>query len=304
MIRSIWSIIFLLLSFNAQGKEISLSFDDAPRRGGLIYTGLERTQQIIQELEKVKVDRAAFFVNTRKLPKGHGLERVKMYQKAGHLIGNHTHRHINIKTATTKEYLADFDKADIILKKHMLLDPFFRYPYLRRGKTFKEVNSIHQYILKKGYIDAFVTVDNFDFYMEDLFQKALQRGEKINFEHLKKFYIETLYKGVEFYDELAIKALGKKVKHVMLLHENDLAALFIGDFVKHLRSKGWKIITPEESYEDPVTKHFPKTVLDHGSGRVNALAVEASYADAIRSGLESTEVLDGLFKEYEVIISQ
>ena len=152
-----------------------------------------------------------------------------------------------------------------------------------------------------GYVDAFITIDNFDFYMEDLFRKALRAGKEIDYSKLRKFYVETLYQGVKFYDELAIKALGRSVKHVMLLHENDLAALYIGDLISHLKRKGWKVISPEESYRDPVTRRFPSTVLNHGNGRVESLAVEAGYDGAISSGLQSTKVLDRLFFDYKVL---
>lgn len=298
------AILTGLFVFGLYGKEISLSFDDAPRGSSAKFSGLERTKKIISELKKAGVDRAAFYVNTNKLEKDDGLKRIRLYKNAGHMIGNHTHSHLNIREISTEEYIKDYEKAHKILKSHGLIDYFYRYPFLRRGKTLEEVNQIHSRIITDGYTDAFVTVDNYDFYMESQFQSALKRGDRINYNNLKKYYIETLFKGIEFYEDLALSALGKPVKHVMLLHENDLAALFIGDLVRLLRQKGWKIISPEESYTDSITKHFPASVLNHGSGRVNALAVEAGYNGKLTSGLESTKVLDNIFKTYDIVSTQ
>lgn len=294
-------LFLLLLTSDVFAKAISLSFDDAPRRDTQYFTGVERTEKLLQELKKAKVKRAAFYINTVRLNKDDGLNRIKKYKKAGHLIGNHTHSHPNIRNISVLEYLQDFDQADQILKKNNLLDKYFRYPFLRRGKTIEEVNEIHSYILSRGYTDAFVTVDNYDFYMDHLFQNALKDKKKINFDNLRDFYVKTLYQGIEFYDELAKKAFGKSVKHVMLLHENDLAALFIGDLVKYLREKGWRIITPEESYQDTITKHFPSEVLWQGSGRVNALAREAGYQGPLISGLEDEKALVDLIDQYKVL---
>lgn len=294
-------LIAFFYVLNLEAKEISFSFDDAPRGNGQYFSGQERTNRLIQELKKAGVKRVGFYVNTKKFDKRNGLKRIQQYKQAGHLIGSHTHSHINIREASAQDYLKDFNKAHRILLESNLIDYYFRYPFLRRGKTLDEVNEIHNHVLGMSYVDAFVTVDNYDFYMEDLFQKSLRAGKDIDYKNLKKFYVETLYKGIKFYDDLAVKALGKPVKHVMLLHENDLAALFIGDLVSYLKSKGWKVIPPEESYSDPVTKHFPSTVLNHGSGRVNSLAIEAGYGGPTNSGLESTQVLDKLFIDYKVI---
>lgn len=49
--------------------------------------------------------------------------------------------------------------------------------------------------------------------------------------------IEVLWDAVKFYDKLAKEVLGRSSKHVLLLHENDLAALFVGDLAKFLQKK-------------------------------------------------------------------
>ena len=81
---------------------------------------------------------------------------------------------------------------------------------------------------------------------------------------------------------------------MLLLHENDLAALFIGDLVAALRAKGWEIVSADQAYQDPIAGEQPKTLL-LGQGRVVALAVDRGYTgrkgiwedeDEIRAELE------------------
>jgi len=113
--------------------------------------------------------------------------------------------------------------------------------------------------------------------MEYLYQQALKDNKKINYDLLQDLYIEHLWKSIQFYENIARKALGRSPKHVLLLHENDLAALFIDDLISFLRGEGWEIISPEEAYKDPIAQHIPD-VLMNNQGRVAAIAREKGWA--------------------------
>jgi len=56
--------------------------------------------------------------------------------------------------------------------------------------------------------------------------------------------------------QLAIPVLAQLPEHyaaqVMLLHEADVTTMFLGDLVKSLRAHGWKIVSPDTSYRDPI----------------------------------------------------
>ncbi len=67
---------------------------------------------------------------------------------------------------------------------------------------------------------------------------------------MQKLFLEHLIGALNFYDDLAIKTLGYSPKHVMLLHEVDATVMFIDALVKELRSRGWKIISAEDAYND------------------------------------------------------
>jgi hypothetical protein len=77
----------------------------------------------------------------------------------------------------------------------------------------------------------------------------------VDLEALKKMYITHIWESIQFYHNIALQNLVLSPKHVLLLHENDLAALLIGDLVKHIRSQGWKIISPTEDYPVNPTLH-------------------------------------------------
>jgi peptidoglycan/xylan/chitin deacetylase (PgdA/CDA1 family) len=293
------SLVLLTFSLSIFAKEISLSFDDAPRPDTAYLKGAERTKKLLASLKTSKVDKVIIYANGNKVLGENELQRLKDYKMAGHLVGNHTFSHPSAKKVTKEEFLSDFKKNHEFLEKNKILDKYFRYPYLHRGKTIEDVRSIRKEITESGYTDGYVTIDDYDWYMDSLFQQAVKDKKKINFSQLKKFYVETIMKSIEFYDELGTKNLSITPKHVLLLHENDLAALFISDLVKELRNKGWKIISPEESYQDPLLTVYPD-VLDHGQGRVVSKIISQGFKGETRSGYEDERVLDQIFKDYKI----
>ena len=86
---------------------------------------------------------------------------------------------------------------------------------------------------------------------------------------------------------------------MLLLHENDLASLFITDLVKFIRGKGWTIISPAEAYRDPIATAIPDVLLNN-QGRVAALAKENGYSGRLSLESESTEFLDKVVRKERV----
>lgn len=286
---------------SAIGKEISISFDDAPRSNSAYFSGEERTKRLIEGLKRAGVARAAFYLNPARMD-AKGIERVKAYGEAGHLLGNHTFDHPALDKIGPKKYIESILKAHEQIKNLKNFKPWFRYTFLGRGKTKAIRDQVYRALDENGYHDAYITVDNFDWYMDVLFEKAIESKKKIDFELLGKTYLEALYDSVVFYDELAKNVLGRSPKHIILLHENDLAALYIDQFVEHLKKNGWKIISPEESYDDPISKCKPDT-LHNGDGRIAAIASERGFSGVIRDRYQDKEELESLFKGKKVFRS-
>ena len=80
-----------------------------------------------------------------------------------------------------------------------------------------------------------------------------------------------LVETAEFQERIARDTLGRSPAHVMLLHETDIAALFIADAVAALRARGWQIVTADEAFRDPIAAVEPDTTY-LGGGRVTAIA--------------------------------
>ena len=82
-----------------------------------------------------------------------------------------------------------------------------------------------------------------------------------------------------------------------MLHESDLAALFVDDLVDALVQDGWEIVSMDEAYADPIAAIEPDTLLLDG-GRVAAIAHTQGWipADLIYERTDE-DVLSTLFDE-------
>jgi len=299
-LRYFFTIMFFVCSFiELHAKEISLSFDDAPRDGSQYFSGIQRTKALIKSLNEAKVKRVAFYLNPVRMNNPERVDRVKSYALAGHVLGNHSYDHPNLKDVGVEAFVQNILKAHSAIKDLDGFKPWFRFPFLSKGKTSEEYSKVSKALEEVNYMDACITIDNFDWYMDSLFQNALKDKKKVNFEKLKAAYVEVLLDSINFYDSLAIKVIGRSPKHVLLLHENDLNALFLPNLVQALKEQGWKIITPEEAYSDPIWAKTPKT-LHHGDGRIASLAEEAQSFNPIRDKFQNAEVIDAYFKNNNI----
>ncbi len=291
--------IFLFQSLFIQAQEIAFTFDDAPRGDGGLYTGLKRSEILIKKLAKYNVPQVAFFSNSNKLD-AVGRLRLKMYGQAGHIIANHSHTHGHIHEMGVENFIEDIKVAHQALNQLPGFRPWFRFPYLNEGRDEQTRDQIRSALDNMGYINGYVTVDNYDWYLESLYQQALKKNKKINYELLKELYIEHLWESIKFYQNIALKTLKRSPKHVLLLHENDLAALFLDDLISFLRGEGWLIISPEEAYKDPISQHIPN-VLMNGQGRVAAIARENGMAgkDLVQKS-EDEQYLKDYFEKKKV----
>jgi peptidoglycan/xylan/chitin deacetylase (PgdA/CDA1 family) len=219
-----------------------------------------------------------------------------MYSKAGHLLANHTHNHPDLNQVGAKRYGTNITRTHNELKEFATQVNWFRYPYLHEGKTRPVRDSVREFLAQHDYFNGYVTVDNYDWYIESAFQTALKEGRAIDFDKLRKAYVDILWSGILFYDSIAVRSLGRSPKHVLLLHENDLAALFIDALVDRIRKEGWHVISMIDAYADPIAKEIPDVLLNN-QGRVTAIAKARGYDGSVWHESEDTGWLDAYLEK-------
>lgn len=281
-------------------KRIALSFDDVPRHAGAFYSLDERTRRLIAALDVADVKQAGFFVTPGNLDKPDGKDgevRIAAYVRAGHVIANHSFGHLWLSRTSAVDYIADIDRAAAWLKDRPGSRPWFRYPYLDEGRRdLAKRAEVRRALAARGLTNGYVTVDNYDWHLDALASKAKRGGRKIDIAALRDLYVETLVGAADFYDRVARDALNRQPVQVLLLHETDLAAMFVGDVAAGLRNAGWKIVSIDEAYRDPIAAREPNGWFTNG-GRVAALAQDTGRApkDLIDPRTDET-VLGTLFE--------
>ncbi|HEX8513549.1 MAG TPA: polysaccharide deacetylase family protein [Allosphingosinicella sp.] len=306
MIRLLLALLLLAFATSApaapkpEPKRIALSFDDVPRQAGAFLTPDQRTQGILSGLTAAGIEQAVFFVTTGNLdkPEGKGgAERIMMYSGAGHLIANHSHGHRRLSQVSAQEYLEDVDRAAAWLRNRPGSRPWFRYPFLDEGRADKvKRDAVRAGLARRGLMNGYVTVDGADWNMEALTVAAREAGKDMDMKALRQLYVETMVGAANFYDGLARRILGRSPAHMFLLHETDLAALFLPALVEGLRKDGWEIITADEAYADPIARVRPDTPSAQGT-LTEAMAWQKGLPAPRWYERENVKVANALFAE-------
>lgn len=265
-------------------RRITITFDDAPRSAGALMSAEARTAMLIESLAAGGVEEALFYVTTRNLEKRGeaGAARLRQYTGAGHVLANHSHRHASANRTEAVAFVADVAEAQRRLAGFDNVLPYFRFPFLHEGNTRERRDAIRAGLAELSLINGYVTVDNYDYYLQYLLDESVRAKRPLNLDAWRDVYVEVLVAAAEFYDGIAVQTLGRSPVHVMLLHENDLAAMFIDDLAGALRANGWQIVPARAAFEDPIADVVPDTLL-LGQGRVAAIAATggAAYRDLI-----------------------
>lgn len=243
-------------------KKIALTFDDVPRGPGAFYTPPQRAELLIEALRAADVRQAAFFANPGRIgPSNDGAARIAAYVAAGHVVADHTFSHRTVASLSADAFLADVDKAESWLKGRPGYRPWLRFPGLNQGgRDVEKRHAVLDGLAQRGLKVAWVTADGSDWNMERLTTDAKKAGKPIDEAALRDLYVETMVQAADLSDQVMRRTIGRSPAHVMLLHETDLAARYIGDLVTALRNDGWEIITADQAYADPVYQPYPELV--------------------------------------------
>jgi peptidoglycan/xylan/chitin deacetylase (PgdA/CDA1 family) len=272
-------LILLLLPVPAAAQKlIALSFDDAPRGRGAFFTPEQRTERIIAELKAADAPQAVFFVNPGALGRGDGVggeERLAAYVAAGHVIANHSFSHPHLNATSAEAYLADIDKAEAWLKGRPGYRPWFRFPFLDEGGSDKaKRDALRAGLAVRGLRNGYVTAESSDWHLETLAIQAAKAGKPIDRAALGQLYVRWHVEAADHSDGLMQQVIGRQPVQMMLLHETDLAALYIGDLVRALRADGWTVVSADIAYADPIGALMPDVPSANGT-LTEALAWEA-----------------------------
>jgi peptidoglycan/xylan/chitin deacetylase (PgdA/CDA1 family) len=270
--------------------QFSITMDDFYWRGAVKQTAQERNQSILDTLNKHKIIAAAFVIG-RNIEDQEGKDLIAAWDKAGHLIGNHTysHREFNAPEATVKGYSEDILRAEALLKDYSRFRKYLRFPMLKEGDTAEKRDGMRAFMTQNGYRNGHVTIDNSDWAVDQRLTARLKKDPKADLKPYRDFYLEHMWARAEYYDSLARRVSGRHVKHTILTHFNLLNGLFLNDVLDMFKQKGWEPIDAEEAFSDSVFLAQPK-VVPAGESLIWSLAKEkGTIAKTLRYPAEDSQ---------------
>jgi hypothetical protein len=263
----------------ARNPQISITMDDFNVFDTPVLSGAARNQAILDALHQFKL-RAAMFVAGKYVDNEKNMPLLREWNLQKHLIGNHTYSHKYYPNIKFEEYTGDILRNEALLQTLPGFRRFFRFPFLKEGKTAEQRERMRAFLKERGYRNGHVTIDASDWYVDDRLRKRLKEDLKADVKPYKDFYLNHLWERATYYDELSRKVLGRSVKHTLLVHHNVLNGLFLGDVLQMFKSKGWKLIDAEEAFTDPVFSSEPR-IAPAGESIIWALAKETGKFDRI-----------------------
>lgn len=267
-------------STEKQPPKIAITIDDFHWNKSVRLTPDERNQAILSALSSHGL-KTELFVAGRNADSEKGKALLSEWDRAGHLIGNHSysHKYFNSGKVTTAEFTADILKCEQVLQGFPRYEKRFRFPFLKEGETAIKRDSVRSFLKQHGYTIGHVTIDASDWAIEDRLSARLTKDPSADVKPYRDFYLDHMWERAVYYDQLSQQALGRSVKHTILMHLNLLNALFLGDLLDMFKSKGWKLIDAADAFTDPVFSAEPK-IVPAGESIIWALAKETGKFDS------------------------
>jgi peptidoglycan/xylan/chitin deacetylase (PgdA/CDA1 family) len=256
-----------LMSVSAQVKEVAVTIDDLPLNGpniGIVRLG-SMTDKLLAGLNKSRIPAVGFVNESLLYVPGETDARIDLLKKwmdGGVELGNHTFSHLGFKTATLNDYEDDFMRGEavtrMLMRQRGQKPRYFRHPFLQMGNTLDVEKSFESFIGERGYKIAPVTIDSMDWMFLAAYANAKADGDAATGRLVAEEYIKYVGKKLDFCDKTAVDLTGRSVKHILLLHANELNADNFDALVKVFKDHGFRFITLEQALADPFYK-FPDT---------------------------------------------
>jgi peptidoglycan/xylan/chitin deacetylase (PgdA/CDA1 family) len=258
----------LLVPERCVAQKVAITFDDLPQNG-ILPSGVTRqdiTGSALAILAQEHVPPVFGFINAGKLEGDiDGAEALKLWA-AAEPVGSHTYSHIELHQNTVDAFERDVELNEPVLE---LLSPngswrWLRYPYLREGETVAKRRAVRDYLKRRGYRIAQVTIDWEDYLWNSPYARCVDKKDAKSIEWLRTSYLSTASMFIDVSREMARLVYGRDIDHVVLLHLGAFTATILRSTLDLLRNKGLSLVTLEEAQRDLAYASDPDIGSAHG----------------------------------------
>jgi len=249
----------------APAREIAITFDDLPAvsvaKGDPASLAVF-TDRLLLNFATSQVP-VVGFVNEGKLTvPGEGLDgqdaRLALLRKwlaKGFELGNHTYSHRSLNQVAIEEFEADVVRGEpataALMGSQGRKLRYFRHPFLHVGLDLGKRQAFEAWLLSRGYAVAPVTIDNDDYIFAAVYANALKAGDPESARRAAEAYLKYMDAVFDFHEGLSLSLFGRPIRHVLLLHANELNADYSGKLFERLRKRNYEFVTLSRALEDP-----------------------------------------------------
>ncbi len=255
-----------LINSSAQQKEIAITIDDLPLNGPQFEAARLRkmTDKFLKGIKKDQIP-AVGFVNESLLYVPNETDTriaiLKAWADAGVELGNHTFSHLGFKTAALSDYQDDFIRGEavtkMILKEKGQKPRYFRHPFLQMAATLETEKSFENFIAQRGYRIAPITIDTMDWMFLAAYSKARAENDQVKLKRVSDEYLKYVDLKFDYCEKVSTELFGRPVRHILLLHANELNADNFERLTNVIKGRGYSFIALERALEDSVYQ-FPE----------------------------------------------
>ena len=260
------TLLLFILSLNTLiAKEVAITIDDLPfvRASAFTTEKLHKMfTNILEVLAHHKIKIVGFTIGRIENDQTKGL--MGQLVADGHLVGNHTYSHPDYNKTPIGRYITDIEKGEKAIIQWANNRRYFRYPMLHRGNTFEKLEAVKKYLQRKSYTIVPVTIDNDEWIYNRDFMKAKRNGNIAKAKEIGISYLKHMKEKTAYFERLAHDLLGREVRHILLLHMNQLNAEYLRSLLDWYNDNGWSFITIEKALKDPVYSMKDKYIGNNG----------------------------------------
>jgi peptidoglycan/xylan/chitin deacetylase (PgdA/CDA1 family) len=276
----------------ANQREVAITIDDLPMAGGVndIVEIEATTKKLLASLVKHRVPAIGFVNEGNLYVKDETDARInvlRMWLDAGMTLGNHTFSHASFSRTPVQQFMDEVIRGEVVtrwLMKEKGLDKFyFRFPHNNTGVTKEAKEAMQAFLKSRGYEVTPFTIDNEDYIFDPVYRRAKQKNDEALRQRILAAYLDHLDAKFDYYERRSQMLLGREIKHIFLIHVNEINADNIDETIGKLKKRGYSFITLDRALQDKAYQIKDEYVGDTGISWLHrwmiALGKELNYRD-------------------------
>lgn len=258
-------------------SRVAITIDDlpfVPRSRTSIEDGLTHVEDINAALAKHNIIATGFAVG--KQIDAETIPAIQAFTDAGHAIGNHSWSHPDYGNLSIEQFRDETARAHQILKPWITGPRYYRFPFLREGKTEQARVAAKLVLDELGYRNVPVSIDNDEWEFNADYLQAIKQGNKPKAAQIARQYLTHMKERTLHFQNLARNELGSDVDHILLIHMNRINADHLRALLDWYAEQGWTFITLEEALKNSVYSQQNRYTGPRGLSQIERVLGKAS----------------------------